>query len=134
MPQMLPHNARLKIGLSIIRLRNLNSPRLCTRNVIEATNGKFEGEIVLLPCISMIPSETTIPFKRIQFPIRLAFPMIINKSQGLSMCICGLDFENPCFSHGQLYVGCSSVSTPSDLFVLTKDELAKKIIYQTLLH
>ncbi|GFW88707.1 hypothetical protein TNCV_2833671 [Trichonephila clavipes] len=29
----------------------------------------------------MIPSDSTIPFKRLQFPIRLAFAMSINKSQ-----------------------------------------------------
>ncbi|GFU47502.1 ATP-dependent DNA helicase [Trichonephila clavipes] len=69
----------------------------------------------------MIPSDSTIPFKRLQFPIRLAFVMSINKSQGQTMYICGLDLENPCFSHGQLYVACSRVGKPSNLFVLAKD-------------
>ncbi|GFX73292.1 hypothetical protein TNCV_4206421 [Trichonephila clavipes] len=32
--------------------------------------------------------------------------MTINKSQGQTMTICGLDLESPCFSHGQLYVAC----------------------------
>ncbi|GFU50136.1 transposable element Tcb1 transposase [Trichonephila clavipes] len=32
--------------------------------------------------------------------------MTINKSQGQTMTICGLDLENPCFSHGQLCVAC----------------------------
>ncbi|GFW80606.1 hypothetical protein TNCV_3234581 [Trichonephila clavipes] len=30
--------------------------------------------------------------------------MTINKSQGQTMTICGLDLENPCFSQGQLHV------------------------------
>ncbi|GFS97862.1 ATP-dependent DNA helicase [Trichonephila clavipes] len=73
----------------------------------------------------MIPSDSTIPFKRLQFPIRLAFAMSINKSQGQTMSICGLDLENPCFSHGQLYVACSRVGKPSNLFVLAKDSYTR---------
>ena len=73
-----------------------------TKNVLEATilTGTFKGEVVLLPRIPMIPSESTIPFRRLQFPIRLAFAMSINKSQGQTISICGLDLENPCFLMG----------------------------------
>ncbi|GFX48699.1 hypothetical protein TNCV_408061 [Trichonephila clavipes] len=37
--------------------------------------------------------------------------MTFNKSQGQTMTICGLDLENPCFSHGQLYVACPRTAT-----------------------
>ncbi|GFW26037.1 ATP-dependent DNA helicase [Trichonephila clavipes] len=88
-----PHNLRLKIGALVILLRNLNPPRLCngTRLVIKRIAGnlleatilivRFKSEIVLLPRIPLIPSESPIPFKRLQFQIRLAFAMTINKSQ-----------------------------------------------------
>ncbi|GFT32953.1 ATP-dependent DNA helicase [Trichonephila clavipes] len=100
-------------------------------NILEATIliGKFQGELVLLPRIAMIPSDSPIPFKRLQYPIRLAFAMTINKSQGQTMKICGLNLENSCFSHGQLYVACSSVGKPSNLFVYTPQGITKNIVH-----
>ncbi|CAK1585471.1 unnamed protein product [Parnassius mnemosyne] len=81
------------------------------QNVVEASimNGKLRCENVLLPRIPMIPTDVPIEFKRIQLPIRLAFAMTINKSQGQTLSVCGLDLGTPCFSHGQLYVACSGV-------------------------
>jgi len=52
-------------------------------------------------------------FKHLQFSVRLAFAMAINKAQGQSLQVCGLNFANPCFLHGQLYVACSQVGEPS---------------------
>jgi ATP-dependent DNA helicase PIF1 len=53
-------------------------------NIIEASilNGKFKGEDVLLPRIPMIPTDMSFEFKRLHFPLRLAFAMTINKAQG----------------------------------------------------
>jgi ATP-dependent DNA helicase PIF1 len=90
-------------------------------NIIEATilNVNFKGEDVLLPRIPMIPTDMTFEFKRLQFPVRLAFAMTINKAQRHRYkCV----EENPCFSHGQLYVACSRVGKLSDLFVYTPEK------------
>jgi len=118
-PDMPLHYLQLKVGSPIILLRNMNPPRLCNstrlvikklmKNFIEAIilNGKFQGKNVLLPRIPMIPADVPLKFKRTQFPIRLAFAMTINKSQGQTLSVCGLDLETLCFSHGQLYVACS---------------------------
>ncbi len=82
-------------------LRNINQPKLCngTRlsvkklmtNIIEAKvlTGAFKGEDVLKPRISMIPTGMLFQFKRLQFPIRLAFAISINKSPGQSLELCG---------------------------------------------
>jgi ATP-dependent DNA helicase PIF1 len=53
-------------------------------DIIEATilNVKFKGENVLLPCIPMILTDMSFEFKHLQYPVRLAFPMTINKAQG----------------------------------------------------
>ena len=70
-------------------LRNINQPNLCngTRlsvknvmtNIIEAKilTGPLKGEAVLISRIPMIPTDTSFQFKRLQFPIRLAFAITI---------------------------------------------------------
>jgi ATP-dependent DNA helicase PIF1 len=54
------------------------------KNIIEATilNRKFEEEDVLLPRIPMISTDMSFEFKRLQFFVRHAFAMTINKAQG----------------------------------------------------
>lgn len=122
-------------------LRNLNQPTLCngTRMVVKMLMpnaikamiiiGKFKGEEVLIPRIPMIPNDLPFKFKRVQFPVRLAFAMTINKSQGQSLKVCGLNLETQCFSHGQLYVACSRVGTPSALFIFSPNRKTKNIVY-----
>ena len=108
-----PHVLQLKIDVPIILLRNINPPKLCdgTRlavkkkktmeNLIEAIilTGPFEGEAVLIPRIPMTPTDLPFQFKRLQFPIRLAFAITINKAQGQSLEKCGIDLNTDCFSH-----------------------------------
>ena len=102
--------------------------------VIEATilTGKFKGDDVLIPRTSMIPSDMPFQFKRLQFPVRLAFAITINKAQGQSLKICGVDLECGVFSHGELYVACSRVGKPSILYILATDGKTKNIVYSTI--
>ena len=126
-------------------LRNINQPKLCngTRlsvkklmtNIIEAKilTGPFESEDVLKPIIPMIPIDISFQFKRLQFPIRLAFVITINKAQGESLELCGLYLRTDCFSHEQLYVACSRVGNPENLFIYTENGTTKNIVYPQVL-
>ncbi|GFW42943.1 ATP-dependent DNA helicase [Trichonephila clavipes] len=83
LPGMPIHILQLKVGVSIIMLRNINQPKLCkgTRfavkklmsNVIEATilTGPFNGEDLLIPRIPMIPTDMPLQFE-------IAIPNSIN--------------------------------------------------------
>jgi hypothetical protein len=81
LPGKLPHNLQLKVGSPVILLRNLIPPWLCNdtrlvvkklmKNVIEAIilNGKFRGENILLPRISIIPTDVPIQFNVLDFQL-----------------------------------------------------------------
>ena len=85
---------------------------------------------MFLPRIPLTPTDTSIPFKRIQFPIKSSFAMTINKAQGQTLKVVGLDLESPCFSHGQLYVGCSRVGAEKSLFFFVPGTNTKNIVYK----
>jgi len=76
-------------------------------------------------------TSSNLPFslKRVQFPVRVCFCMTINKSQGQSLKVAGLDLTTPCFAHGQLYVGCSRVGNPANLHILCNGRNTRNVVY-----
>lgn len=82
----------------------------------------------------MIPTDLPFEFKRLQFPVRLAFGMTINKAQGQSLDVVGVILQTPCFSHGQLYVAFSRVGRPTSLFVYAPNNKTKNVVYQNALN
>ena len=130
----------LKAGCIIIMLRSCfqltKSTRLSVKklmnNVIQATiiKATFEGEEVLVAPILFIPTDLS----GFQFPFRLAFAITINKSQGQSLEVCGINLEFSCFLHGQLYVASSRVGKPSSLFIFAPENKTKNIVYQNVIY
>lgn len=92
--------------------------------------GKFEGETVCIPRIPLITSEDSFEFKRIQYPIRVCYAMTINKAQGQSLKVVGVDLTYNCFAHGQFYVAVSRVGSPRNLFIFSPSEVTKNVVYQ----
>ena len=118
----------LKVGCPVMLLRNLSTREgLCngTHGIVAVLkrwvmgvhvihDGRLDTEITWMPCLTLEPSEEAefhFTLRRHQFPIALAFAMTINKSQGQTVSHVGIDLRVPCFSHGQLYVGCSRTTT-----------------------
>ena len=146
-PGMPNHELKLKVGLPVMLLRNINqSAGLCNgtrmtitqlgKRCIEAQiiTGTHVGDKVYIPQIIMSPNDTKWPFKlkRRQYPLSVCFAMTINKSQGQSLNKVGLYLSKQVFCHGQLYVALSRVTNRNGLKVHIDDsenqaeDMAKK--------
>ncbi|CAN1129146.1 ATP-dependent DNA helicase PIF1, partial [Linum perenne] len=145
------HQLRLKVGVLIILLRNLNQTTgLCndTRIVIrtlgtwfikvEILTGIHVGERVYLSRLSLMSKQKSLDFTlvRRQYPIALSFAMTINKSQGQTLHSVGLCLKLQVFTHGQLYVALSHVTKKSGMKIISCDEVGEPIksIRNTVVH
>ena len=136
--QIPPNRLELKVGDICIVLRTLKlQENLATNTMVKILNF---GDDVHQPSgksirIQVLNSSRTLLIPRIrfkcqlrynksysllrtQFPLRLAYSLTFNKSQGQTLDKVVMDLRSPVFSHGLLYVGNSRVRCSNDLLYL----------------
>ena len=94
--------------------------RVLGRFAIEVEVETEDGgrRVDVIPRIKMQPKDDEYPYgwTRTQFPVRLAFAMTVNKSQGQTIRgRVGLYLPDPVFGHGQLYVASSRTTDRRNL-------------------
>ena len=153
------HGLRLKEQVPIMLMRNLtplhgacNGTRMIIESIYKCNIvarfliGDRAGQRYFIPRITLTgdsPKYSHI-LKRKQFPVRVAFAMTINKSQGQTLNKVGLYLPRPVFSHGQLYVALSRVGDPKDIKVLINENTwqgffdghcyTRNVVFQQIIH
>ena len=125
---MPPHRLMLKVGVPVMLLRNINQQDgHCngTRYIVTKINYRTltlekmgvpvdeTTSTLIVPRIIMTSDSGDYPFelRRRQFPVRVAFAMTVNKSQGQTLKRVGVYLPQPIFAHGALYVALSRVGS-----------------------
>jgi ATP-dependent DNA helicase PIF1 len=124
----------LKVGCPVILIRNI-SPSDGLSNgsklIVDMINTQFlrchkPGTLqsVTIPLFDLRYAESKKAqfMRRRQFPVKIAFAMTINKSQGQTLSRVGVSLELGCFAHGQLYVALSRVGDPQQLRIYIQPE------------
>ena len=130
-----PHELTIKLHVPYMLTRNYDVtlglcngtiviPVAATRNHVTVTvpksNKALGNRQVNIPRIVFVPSDATAScyLRRVQFPLRPALAVTVNKVQGQTVDKAGLYLPCSLFSHGQLYVALSRVRSPQGVRVL----------------
>ena len=106
--------------------------------IIRILGEEFHGQLRLILRIKLTTTESDMPYilSRRQYPIRLCFAMTVNKSQGQSLKTVGVDLRTSAFTHGQLYVALSRVTSAQGVTVLLSkngDGKTNNVVYPEVL-
>lgn len=122
-----PHSLTLAVNLPVMLIRNISSTDCNgSRYLITHIGARHlvcrslsSDRTIYIPRIKLSPPPQTFPFEmiRFQFPLRPAFALTINKSQGQTLQSVGLLMTSQVFGHGQLYVALSRCREIEQLFI-----------------
>ncbi len=154
-PGIPEHCINVKKGTICIITRNLsfadglvNGSKVIIRNasnrIVQADllRDGFPPKRVSIPRINFTftPRNSTATICRRQFPLRVAYCLTFNKSQGQTLDRVGLDLRSDVFAHGQLYVALGRVRNRASIRVLVPEHrvhgntaLTANIVYPELL-
>ncbi|XP_012835799.1 PREDICTED: ATP-dependent DNA helicase PIF1-like [Erythranthe guttata] len=149
------HTLKIKVGAPVMLIRNIDQARgLCNATGFQIIrtgihvlsckilSGKNIGDMVFIPRMTLIPSNSGLPikFQRRQFPLIVSFAMTINKSQGQTLSHVVFYLPRPGFSHGQLYVALSRVKSRGDIKIFIKSDsgeltnVTRNVVYKEVFH
>ena len=88
-----------------------------------------KDKVLILPRIPLRYNGVDLPFEicRLQFPVKLAFALTINRSQGQSVSKCGILLPKNVWTHGQIYVAFSRCGNPNKIHVWAEQEQFKRL-------
>jgi len=131
-----PHLLKLKVGDICIVLRNLAKKHGLTNNTrVKILN--IQQYCISVQTISEHPRSFRIPrvrfnfrlpfgesykMTRTQFPLRLAYSITVNKSQGQEYDNALVDMRCSSFAHGHLYVALSRIRYASKIAVIVRED------------
>ena len=133
------HMLKLKENAVVILLRNMNiknghcnGTRYLVKHIGEYrlvlqklnSNPGDKNRFLILPRIPMVYGGKSFPFKlkRLQFPIKIAFTLTINRAQGQSASKCGILLPKSIWTHGQIYVAFSRCGNPNNIYVWAEQQ------------
>ena len=137
-----PHDLRLSVGCVCMLMRNMapgwtNGKRVVVLSitnysvrVVDAEHWQGVDAVHNADHVFCVPrilfdwkfSRSGMMLQRRQFPLRLAYAVTFNKSQGKTLQRAVVDLRSSAFAHGQLYVALSRVRSRHDISILCNED------------